>query len=290
MSNNILIDVPQVLSDSYNNKANVFGKIIFPEKLLLLISNNNSDKIWEKIINMNINKNIFIDNDCACLSFYHCIEVAFSGLSTWQEKTKSDRKERCLDITKKAKELAKLLKETPFDNALLTEFDSLGYYQYMLDHFKDEQREYFRNLTKTGYLEYSLNTAEANGEITNKHEIMLNTIGLVAPSYSEALIGLAKKAEIKSKKAGEIVSKKFDSAKVVYFIRILTDWLKYYFNATDHELVSWIAQIIFHDESFHIRSQEVRDALKRYKNRPPPTQSTKNSDIYLKKIIQGQTH
>lgn len=280
-------EAPKVLIESYENingLGTIFGALlVYPEKLLSLIENSKQNNyLWVKLKPFIENNKNFRHEDFAYSSLYQTIEVAFAGISSWESYTKRERKERCIDIAKKARELAKLLKRTPFDDALLAEFDHPGYYRFVLEKFTAGQKEHLKSMMNFGHITSSVDERVKLGEVTNEHQEILNNIGLVAPSFSESLLGMALKADDRSKNVDEIVNRRGDSPQRVYFIRRVSDWFNWYCNDPLHTYTALLVNIVF-DEPLPIGPQEVRNALKDHIHREPPATTNKLAEASRQK-------
>jgi hypothetical protein len=261
------------LHDFTTGQGTVDGAyFIYPEKLLSLIEDSKKNNcLWGKLKPFIENNDNFRDNDDTCLSLYNTIESALAGLFFWEDYTKRERKDRCNDIANKARELANLLKRTPFDYSLLTELDQPSYYDFTLEQFPETQKDYLKSLMNDGYIAKMVDEEVARGEITNKHQKILYGMGLEAPSFSDALFSLALKADNRTKNFNEIINKKSDSSQQVYFIRRVSDWFYCYCDNPLQTYTATIADIVFAEPSGVgvIGLQEVRDALRNYTPRKP---------------------
>lgn len=271
-------DSPKILIEAYVKTKGLGhfsgGLVVYHDILFSIIEDSKQNKyLWNKLKPFIEKNEHFHDDGSAYLSLYNTIELAIAGVSSWESYTKGERKERCKDIAKKARELAKLLKRTPFDEALLAEFK---YSHYALNsyNFGDEEKEHLESLMESSYITNNVDDKIRHGEVTNEHRETLETMGLFAPYFSEALLGLASKADDRSKNTNEIVNKKSGSPQRVYFIRRISDWFNWYCNDPLHTYTAELVNRIF-DEHPYISSQEVRDALKNHTHTKPPTDTQK---------------
>lgn len=269
---------PKVLINLHERKNVSLYDLVYPEVLKALIkSTKQTEDLWSQLQPKLTSNNNFKCDDCAFIGFYRAVEIGIAGVSIWEAKTKNERKERCEDITKKAKELSNLLRETPFDEALLCEFDNEVYYNFVFNYFTD-------SAIKNHKLIMSIDTSKAKleYEITNKHKETLIDMGFIAPLYSHTLKGLVETVNSNLEVVINGVANKANNK--IFFVRTMSNWFNQYSDSSSTLVISLLTELYFPDKNATNGVDQVKGILKRYNNQQPCINTSKLNEERLKKI------
>jgi len=246
--------VPKVLLEALNGNGNLLHpSIVYPEIWEKLIEDNPLNfKFWT-LLNKKVRESVpdtFKHEFFAYRNFVVRVETAHCGPDDWKLQKKEERNARCDDIIKLAKELAKKLKGTPFNDNLLNYFDHESYYQNALKNINESTSRWLSN------------TREHHGDELSPMDI-IHIVGVLSPLISETLLSLSEDAKKEIKSSDDVIAKvNATDSNITYFVRLLSDWCNQFFGTPCHELVSLITDTAYDKR---ITPENVRNKLKGYK-------------------------
>ena len=183
----------------------------------------------------------FTHRNFAWKSFLETIELAYSGIDNYENKTPKERDEDLKEISQLAEQLSRRVRNVPFNNST----------DEVIDH-----ESYYSSVAHKVWGENWLND--------RSHKENLSILGIYYPSFEYILQELSNLAEQERRNHNNVVKKvNSDDAQITYFVRVMSTWCSGSFSTPCHELVALATSIAFDLDDFD--KDQVRNKLKHYK-------------------------
>ncbi|AYA64776.1 hypothetical protein [Alteromonas sp. RKMC-009] len=256
--------IPEVLNWSLTNHSYDLmdyldkPQIIYPDLWRKFTSQNPlTEKFW-RLAEAFVTTGNFVHPNFGWKLFLQQIEIGYTGLDHWSQKTPDERNSHLNELATLSKTLAKKIAVTPLNHETLKLFNHEVYYA------EAARRQ---------------NTKLLEAELP--HDRKIETLGFHAPTLEHFLSDLAELLKSYSEREHVSVSKvNADDSNVTYFVRSISDFLVTTGEKPRHELVALSAGIAF-DLDFD--TENVRTKLKRYSR----SDRLQENEKYNKLIFQA---